>query len=229
MVIAVPLVEMSAKIRTGDPIDEPEDLDGPHWGGHVPIRSCGNRRWRRTICPTGSRSRRRSRRSTAVACERRASNGRTTSDPSPRAQTRSNSTARTTSGTAIRSPPTRVIAVPIERLALRARRRGGGRILPTGRVHRRGERTPGPLRSLAEPGAVEVREVGQRQHEQDTGVGVPGPEEAFAELAERAVAFGDEAEQRPSAGLDGDERQEGDGREQRRGFHGSLRSCDVRR
>jgi hypothetical protein len=39
MVIAVPLVEMSAKIRTGDPIDEPEDLEGPHWGGHVPIRS----------------------------------------------------------------------------------------------------------------------------------------------------------------------------------------------
>ncbi len=31
MVIAVPLVEMSAKIRTGDPIDEPADLDGPHW------------------------------------------------------------------------------------------------------------------------------------------------------------------------------------------------------
>lgn len=39
MVIAVPLVEMSAKIRTGDPIDEPEDLDGPHWAGHVPMRS----------------------------------------------------------------------------------------------------------------------------------------------------------------------------------------------
>ena len=39
MVIAVPLLEMSAKIRTGDPIDEPEDLDGPHWAGHVPIRS----------------------------------------------------------------------------------------------------------------------------------------------------------------------------------------------
>ena len=39
MVVAVPLVEMSAKIRTGDPVDEPEDLDGPHWGGHVPIRS----------------------------------------------------------------------------------------------------------------------------------------------------------------------------------------------
>ena len=37
MVIAVPLTEASAKIRTGDPIDEPEDLDGPHWAGHVPI------------------------------------------------------------------------------------------------------------------------------------------------------------------------------------------------
>ena len=39
MVIAVPLIEMSAKIRTGDPVDEPEDVDGPHWGGHVPIRA----------------------------------------------------------------------------------------------------------------------------------------------------------------------------------------------
>ncbi len=39
MVIAVPLVEMSAKIRLGGPIDEPEDLAGPHWGGRVPIRS----------------------------------------------------------------------------------------------------------------------------------------------------------------------------------------------
>jgi uncharacterized protein len=39
MVIAVPLVEMSAKVRPGGPIDEPEDLDGPHWGGQVPIRS----------------------------------------------------------------------------------------------------------------------------------------------------------------------------------------------
>ena len=39
MVIAVPLDEVSAKIRTGDPVDEPEDLDGPHWAGHVPITS----------------------------------------------------------------------------------------------------------------------------------------------------------------------------------------------
>ena len=28
---------MSAKIRAGDPIDEPEDVDGPHWAGHVPL------------------------------------------------------------------------------------------------------------------------------------------------------------------------------------------------
>ncbi len=39
MVIAVELVEVSAKIRAGDPIDEPEDLDGPHWAGHVPIEA----------------------------------------------------------------------------------------------------------------------------------------------------------------------------------------------
>ncbi len=39
IVVAVPLVEMSAKIRGGDPIDEPEDVDGPHWAGHVPISS----------------------------------------------------------------------------------------------------------------------------------------------------------------------------------------------
>lgn len=39
MVLAVALDEMSAKIRGGDPVDEPEDLCGPHWGGHVPIRS----------------------------------------------------------------------------------------------------------------------------------------------------------------------------------------------
>jgi uncharacterized protein len=37
MVIAVALTEMSAKIRAGDPIDEPEDVDGPHWAGHVPL------------------------------------------------------------------------------------------------------------------------------------------------------------------------------------------------
>jgi uncharacterized protein len=39
MVIAVELVEVSAKIRGGDPIDETEDLDGPHWAGHIPIEA----------------------------------------------------------------------------------------------------------------------------------------------------------------------------------------------
>ena len=39
MVVAVALDEMSAKIRTGDPIDDPADLTGPHWAGHVPIRA----------------------------------------------------------------------------------------------------------------------------------------------------------------------------------------------
>ena len=39
MVLAVPLVEMSAKIRDGGPNDEPEDLDGPHWAGRVPIHA----------------------------------------------------------------------------------------------------------------------------------------------------------------------------------------------
>ena len=37
--LLVALVEMSAKIRSGDPIDEPADIDGPHWAGHVPLCS----------------------------------------------------------------------------------------------------------------------------------------------------------------------------------------------
>jgi uncharacterized protein len=38
-VIALPLDESSAKVRVGDPVDEPSDLDGPHWAGVVPITS----------------------------------------------------------------------------------------------------------------------------------------------------------------------------------------------
>jgi len=38
-VVALSLDEVSAKVRDGDPIDEPEDLAGPHWAGTVPIRS----------------------------------------------------------------------------------------------------------------------------------------------------------------------------------------------
>ena len=37
MVVEVPLAEASAKVRGGDPIDEPEDIDGPWWAGVVPI------------------------------------------------------------------------------------------------------------------------------------------------------------------------------------------------
>jgi uncharacterized protein len=36
-IVAVPIDAASAKIRTGDPIDEPEDLDLPIWGGLVPV------------------------------------------------------------------------------------------------------------------------------------------------------------------------------------------------
>jgi nitroimidazol reductase NimA-like FMN-containing flavoprotein (pyridoxamine 5'-phosphate oxidase superfamily) len=40
LVLRVPLVEMSGKIRAGGPAgDEPEDVVGPHWAGHVPIES----------------------------------------------------------------------------------------------------------------------------------------------------------------------------------------------
>ncbi len=38
LVLRVPLAEMSGKVRTGGPAgDEPEDIHGPHWAGHVPI------------------------------------------------------------------------------------------------------------------------------------------------------------------------------------------------
>ena len=39
MVLSVPLTEASAKIRDGDPIDEEQDMDGPHWAGIVPLVS----------------------------------------------------------------------------------------------------------------------------------------------------------------------------------------------
>ncbi len=38
-VVAVPLTEASAKVRSGGPADEPDDVAGPHWAGHVPISS----------------------------------------------------------------------------------------------------------------------------------------------------------------------------------------------
>ncbi len=37
-VVALDLEEVSAKVRTGGPNDEPEDLELPHWSGVVPVR-----------------------------------------------------------------------------------------------------------------------------------------------------------------------------------------------
>jgi nitroimidazol reductase NimA-like FMN-containing flavoprotein (pyridoxamine 5'-phosphate oxidase superfamily) len=37
LVLALPLDEASAKVRSGDPVDEPQDLTGPHWAGTVAV------------------------------------------------------------------------------------------------------------------------------------------------------------------------------------------------
>jgi len=37
-VLRLPILEASAKIRRGGPLDEPEDLGWPCWAGHVPLR-----------------------------------------------------------------------------------------------------------------------------------------------------------------------------------------------
>lgn len=37
LVLSLPLTEASAKVRGGEPIDEDEDMDGPHWAGVVPL------------------------------------------------------------------------------------------------------------------------------------------------------------------------------------------------
>lgn len=39
LVLAVPLVEASAKVRGGDPIDDEGDMNGPHWAGVVPLET----------------------------------------------------------------------------------------------------------------------------------------------------------------------------------------------
>lgn len=38
-VIALPLDEMSGKVRSGGAVNEPEDTDAPFWSGHVPLRA----------------------------------------------------------------------------------------------------------------------------------------------------------------------------------------------
>jgi nitroimidazol reductase NimA-like FMN-containing flavoprotein (pyridoxamine 5'-phosphate oxidase superfamily) len=37
-VVAVAIDNASAKVRTGMPVDEPEDVDLPYWGGIIPVR-----------------------------------------------------------------------------------------------------------------------------------------------------------------------------------------------
>ncbi len=39
LVLAVPLTEVSAKVRGEGPVDEEIDMDGPHWAGVVPLTS----------------------------------------------------------------------------------------------------------------------------------------------------------------------------------------------
>jgi len=38
LVLRVPIVEASAKVRTGGPLDDAEDMGWPCWAGHVPLR-----------------------------------------------------------------------------------------------------------------------------------------------------------------------------------------------
>jgi uncharacterized protein len=37
LMMRVPIIEGSAKIRTGGPIDEPDDMGAPVWAGHIPL------------------------------------------------------------------------------------------------------------------------------------------------------------------------------------------------
>ncbi|MEM9464514.1 MAG: pyridoxamine 5'-phosphate oxidase family protein [Actinomycetota bacterium] len=39
LVLEMPLAEASAKVRAGDPIDEPDDMAGPWWAGVIPIET----------------------------------------------------------------------------------------------------------------------------------------------------------------------------------------------
>ena len=37
LVLSMPLAEASAKVRVGDPVDEPADMAGPWWAGVIPV------------------------------------------------------------------------------------------------------------------------------------------------------------------------------------------------
>ena len=39
LVLELPLAEASAKVRAGDPVDEPDDMAGPWWSGVIPIET----------------------------------------------------------------------------------------------------------------------------------------------------------------------------------------------
>jgi nitroimidazol reductase NimA-like FMN-containing flavoprotein (pyridoxamine 5'-phosphate oxidase superfamily) len=39
LVLGMPLAEASAKVRAGDPIDEPDDMAGPWWAGVIPVET----------------------------------------------------------------------------------------------------------------------------------------------------------------------------------------------
>ena len=57
-VLALDLVEVSAKVRTGGSADESEDLALPHWAGVLPCTSPPDRRFRPTTSIPPSRCRR---------------------------------------------------------------------------------------------------------------------------------------------------------------------------
>jgi hypothetical protein len=71
-----------------------------------------------------------------------------------------------------------------------------------------------PFESFGEVGAWQVEQVDEGEHEEHARVRMSGSEEPFLPVgqicAATASTAGEEAEQRPAAGFDGDERQHGD-------------------
>jgi uncharacterized protein len=37
LVLRLPITEASAKVRTGPPVEDPDDMDLPYWGGEIPL------------------------------------------------------------------------------------------------------------------------------------------------------------------------------------------------
>lgn len=55
-VLTVPLREVSAKVRTGGPVDSPDDLALPWWAGVVPLRLCADPLVAEPGLPDGARA-----------------------------------------------------------------------------------------------------------------------------------------------------------------------------